>query len=142
MEEERLKDDDKVETDNQPQEIEDEFTKEYETHKITRTDSKKEKSKIPYSTKKPTAKSLGSRESLPRGSKMSLLKTLFNNSNVNQLHGKTEKKKRTYWLRMMQNPEAKSNGAAGFDIFSNDEYTILPGEVTKIKISCKLSNLT
>ena len=39
-------------------------------------------------------------------------------------------------------PEAKSSGAAGLDIFSNDEYTILPGEVTKIKISCKLSNLT
>ena len=65
MEEERLKDDDKVETGNQPQDIKDELTKEFETHNITRTDSKKENRKPPYFIKKPTAKSISSKESLP-----------------------------------------------------------------------------
>ena len=140
MKEEQLTDDENIETNNQPQEVEDEFTKEHESHKITKKNSKKEKRNTPYSTKKPDKKSTSSRESLPRGSKTSLLRTLFKNNNVNQLNGKIKDKIKVNIMTKdnAKLPEAKSNGAAGFDIFSNNKYTILPGEIVKISTGVAL----
>ena len=139
MKEDRLTDDEDVETNNQPEEVEDEFSKEYDS-KMSRKDSKKEKRSVPYSTKRPVSKPTNSRESLPRGSKTSLLRSLFKNKNVNQVNETSNKK---FKVNIMTRedaklPEKKSNGAAGFDIFSNDEYTISPGEVVKIKTGVAL----
>lgn len=128
-----------LDTNRDPKEVQDEFTNEATSHKMNRKGSKKEKRSTPYVTrsrKENQAEPTASRESLPRGSKTTLLRNLLNR-NVNQLDNKKIKV-----VAMAKEdaklPEMKSSGAAGLDIYSNTDNLIEPGEVRKISTGIAL----